>query len=68
MSKGKLKGWQGITLNDGKYVSAEDGFEYVCQQVGIAAFDDTAPEAEKFKEMLVEWFFSGNWIEVYEEE
>jgi hypothetical protein len=66
MSRGKFLGWKGITCNDGKFVAAEDGFEYVCHQVGIEVFDETAPEAEDFKEMLVEWFFSGNWIEVYE--
>lgn len=67
MSKGKLKGWRGIGPNAGIFIAAEDGFGYVCQQVGIVSFDDTAPEAEEFKELLIEWFFSGNWIEVYEE-
>ena len=66
MSKGKFKGWRGIGPNAGQYVTAEDGFGYVCTQVGIEAFDDTAIEAEDFKEMLIEWFFSGNWIEVFE--
>lgn len=67
MSKGTLKGWRGIGHNSGEYVAAEDGFGYVCQQVGIEIFDETAPEAEEFKELLLEWYFSGNWIEVYEE-
>ena len=65
MSRGKFIGWEGITLNTGKFVAAEDGFEYSCQQVGIEAFDKTAPDAKEFTEMLIEWFFSGNWIEVY---
>lgn len=68
MSKGKLIGWRGIGPNSGEYVAAEDGFGYVCIQVGIDRFDETALEAEEFKEMLVEWYFSGNWIEVYFEE
>lgn len=67
MSKGNLKGWKGISNRDGEFVDAEDGFEYVCEAVGIKAFDKTAPDAEEFKEMLIEWYFSGNWIEVYEE-
>ena len=66
MSKGNLKGWQGIGPNAGMYVAAEDGFGYVCQQVGIEVFDETALEADDFKEALIEWYFSGDWIEVYE--
>ena len=66
MSKGTLKGWQGIGPNAGEFVAAEDGFGYVCQQVGIEVFDETALEAEEFKEMLIEWYFSGNWIEIYD--
>jgi hypothetical protein len=67
MKKGKLKGYKGITLEKGKFVAAEDAFDYVCKQVGIAAFYNSAPEAAEFKEMLIEWYFSGNWIEVYED-
>lgn len=66
MSRSALVGWRGIACNSGEFVAAEDGFGYVCQQVGIDAFDETAPDATEFKEMLVEWYFSGNWIEVYE--
>ena len=67
MRKTGFIGWRGIGPYAGKFVEAEDGFDYVCQQVGIKSFDETAPEADEFKEMLVEWFFSGNWIEVYKE-
>ena len=68
MKKGKLKGWQGIGPNAGIFIAAEDGFPYIRDRVGITLFDHAAPEATEFKEMLVEWYFSGNWIEVYEEE
>lgn len=66
MSKGKLKGWHGIGPNKGEFVAAEDGFGYACTYVGIDRFDETALEAEEFKEMFIDWFFSGNWLEVYE--
>ena len=66
MSKGKLKGWRGIGPNAGQYIPVEDGFSHICEQVGIDRFDETALEAEEFKEMLIEWYFSGNWLEVYE--
>ena len=68
MSKGKLIGWRGIGPNLGEYIAAEDGFSFICQQAGIEGFDETAPEAEEFIAMLIEWFFSGNWIEVYSED
>lgn len=68
MHKGKLKGWKGICSNAGKFVPADEGFAYVCDQVGIAAFDDSAPEAADFVASTVEWYFSGNWIEVHEED
>ena len=58
------KGWRGITLNEGKFVPAEDGFHHAAHECGITMFDPTAPLAEEFKEMLAEWYFSGNWIEV----
>ena len=67
MSKGQLKGWKGICSKKGTFVPADDGFAYVCEQVGIMAFDYNAPEATDFVESTVEWYFSGNWIEVYEE-
>ena len=67
MRRGRLKGWRGIGPNTGEYVAVEDGFGYACQQAGIESFDETAPDAEEFKELLIEWFFSGNWLEVYED-
>ena len=68
MKKGNFKGWKGICCNDGKFVPADEGVEYVFRQVGIMAFDHNAPEAEGFVDETVEWYFSGNWIEVYEED
>lgn len=68
MRKGELKGWKGISTNKGKFVAVDDGLDFVFQQIGIVQFDKDAPDAEMFLEDLVEWYFSGNWIEVYEEE
>lgn len=68
MRKGRFVGWKGICSNAGKFVPADDGFEYVCEQVGIMAFNHDAPGATEFAESTVEWYFSGNWIEVYEED
>lgn len=62
------KGWRGIGPNAGEFVPAEDAFNHVCKEVGIWAYDSTNPLFAEFKEMLVEWYFSGNWIEVTENE
>lgn len=66
MSKGKLKGWRGIGPNAGLYIAVGDGFSFARDRVGITLFDHTAPDAAEFKEMLIEWYFSGNWVEIYE--
>lgn len=66
MRKNKLLGWKGIGPNAGEFIAVEDGFGYACQQVGIECFDSTALDADEFKDMLVDWYFSGNWIEAYE--
>lgn len=67
MRKGKLKGWKGICCNTGKFVAAEDGLTYVFNRLGVLLVDPNAPEANALLE-LVDWYFSGNWIEVYEED
>lgn len=67
MPKGKLKGWKGICSNAGKFVHADEGMKYVFGRVGIMLVNPNAPEADALLE-LVDWYFSGNWIEVYEED
>ena len=67
MKKGKLKGWEGFGPNRGEFVKAEYGFLYICEKVGIVETDPAAPEAAEFREMLIDWYFSGNWVEVYED-
>lgn len=64
MSEGK--GWRGIGPNAGKFVPEADAFKYACREVGILAYDSSAPDFEEFKAMLVGWYFSGNWTEVSE--
>ena len=46
-----------------EFVHRDDALEYAMEKCGVVAIDDTAPEAEEFKEMLVEWYFS-DWVEV----
>lgn len=60
----QIKGWQGFGPEAGKFVPVEDGFHHAAHACGIQMVDPDAPDATEFKSMLVEWFFSGNWIEV----
>ena len=59
-------GYRGFGKNSGKYVDAEVAFEYAAEDCGIVAWDGTAPQAEEFAAMLVEWYFSGDWVAVTE--
>lgn len=50
------KGYHNIRTND--FVPEKDAYDYALWQ---CMFGDLETQKE-FKEMLVEWFFSGNWI------
>lgn len=45
-----------------EFVEDEDAYEYALD----TCLYGTEEEKQEFKEMLVEWFFSGNWIRVEE--
>lgn len=60
----ELAGYEGICSNKGKFVPVDEAFDYAAEKVGILDFDENAPDAAEFKDVLVEWFYSGNWIEV----
>lgn len=51
-------------LDGSVFVSNEDALDYALEKCGIAIVNDGAPDAEEFKAMLVEWFYSGNWLSV----
>lgn len=54
----------GICTENGKRIDDEYALEYAMERCGIQAVDgEVDPE---FAEMLVEWFYSGNWV--YEED
>lgn len=67
MRKGELIGWKGILSNIGKFVPANDGLKYVLKQLGVMLINPDDPQEAILTE-LVDWYFSGNWIEVYEED
>lgn len=43
-------------LNTKEFVSDEDAYEYALEQCLHGK------DHEEFKKMLVEWFYSGNWL------
>lgn len=64
--KEKLYGPGYKEMGTGVFVPKEDAFDYAIEQCvkiipdGFRGIEWT----QEFKEMLVEWFYSGNWIEV----
>ena len=49
-------GYIGFKTNE--FVPEEDAYEYALDR----CMNGTEEEQKEFKEMLVEWFFSGNWV------
>lgn len=46
-------------------IDEEDALDYAIEKVGITINEDSEnKEQEEFKKMLVEWYFSGNYVEV----
>ena len=62
----ELKGYKGIGPESGQFIAAEDAYEHVLQACGLSLSDSSAPLAQEAEQTLVEWYFSGNWVEVYE--
>lgn len=57
-----MKIYKGIGPNSGKIVPEVEAFQYALKECGVLAYTSGAPEFGEFQEMLVEWYFSGNWI------
>lgn len=56
----------GICTERGKVIDDEYALEYAMERCGIQAVgDEVDPE---FAEMLVEWFYSGNWLHKEDEQ
>ena len=51
----------GIGPNSGQSVEEDEALHYALEHCGVAIAKPDAPDADEFIEMLVEWFFSGNW-------
>ncbi len=55
---GNDKGYIGIGLESGNFIPADKAYEYALER----SLHGTEEEVAEFREMLVEWYFSGNWI------
>ena len=64
----KIKGYRGFGHDAGKFVPFEERFDRAARECGITMHDPTAPLADEFRGMLVDWYFSGNWVEVLEDD
>lgn len=51
--------YRGIGPEAGILVEEDQAYEYALER----CMSGTPEDKEAFKEMLVEWFYSGNWIE-----
>lgn len=57
MMEGRLNGAGYEEIGTGIFVPEEDAYEYAMER--ISSDEDLQKE---FKEMFVEWFYSGNWV------
>ena len=51
--------YYGIGLEQGKIIEEGQAFDYALER----CLEGTLEDQKEFREMLVEWFYSGNWIE-----
>ena len=55
----RQKGYIGINKNEGLFIPEEDAYANAFERCTNGSEEMIA----EFKEMLVEWFFSGDWLE-----
>lgn len=53
-----MSGYLGIFLENGIFVPEDKAYEYALERCLSGSKEDQ----KEFREMLVEWFYSGNWI------
>jgi hypothetical protein len=63
-----VTGYEGIGPEKGKYVSSESALAYAMERCGIKFSELPGDSRKEFRCALVEWFYSGNWIPVEQDE
>lgn len=59
-----MAGYQGVGPETGIFVTAEDAYAYAIERCLYGSRE----ERRDFKQMLVEWYYSGNWIKIENED
>lgn len=55
--------------NDGIIVKVEDALSYSMERCGLVHTDGgTEDDRDEFDKYIVDWFYSGEWISVYDED
>jgi len=54
-----MGGYHGIGPEAGNFVKSENAYTYALERCLNGALE----EQQDFRDMLVEWYYSGNWIE-----
>lgn len=65
----KTKEYIGFGPESGKSILPDDAFDYALLRCGVARigeFDESQADHRDFRDMVTEWFYSGNWVEIYE--
>ncbi len=62
--------YRGVGPERGKYIEAEDALDYAMERCGIrpSAAPADMQDRDEFNRMLVEWYFSGNWLPMEQED
>lgn len=55
------------STKNNEIVMEEEALDYALEKLGIELKYTTNIEQEEFKELIVDWYFSGNWIKEEEE-
>ena len=50
--------YKGIASEEGRIVEESEAYEYALER----CLNGTLQEQKEFREMLAEWYYSGNWI------
>ena len=61
---GEVIGYKGIGPNAGIFVPEIDAFDRAAKACGIRVENPNAPLAGEFLGMLIDWYYSSDWIEV----
>lgn len=59
----EMTGYIGVGPEDGNFIPESQAYDYALER----CMGGNEEEVKEFREMLVEWYFSGNWIRTEED-